>query len=1037
MKKFLDFIFSMQFALTLLMIFAIAIATATFIENDFGTIAAKKIVYSATWFEILLAIVSISMIGNIFRYKLIQRKKIMVILFHLAFVIILIGAAISRFIGYEGTMSIREGERSNEIVSDGTYVKTTVVNGEETYYFDNATIFSTTGKNRFNKTYRFGEKTCNVSLKYFIPNAAETLIEDPNGIPMISMMISDASGRGTKFLKEGESIRVGQAKICFNLGIKDDQAIFVTFENNLLEFRSSLPLTVMSMATSSVDTLHPGQSYPLESMKLYSFGDASFVVRSFIEKAGTKLVSAPASSDHELSNAIVMDLEHDGTHEELVLFGTRGVIGKQAEATINGVDFSVSYGSKIINIPFSIELRDFQLDRYAGSMSPSSFASEVTLIDKRNNIHEPRRIFMNNVLNYGGYRFFQSSYDPDEKGTILSVNHDQAGTVVTYIGYFFMTLAMVLNFFSKKSRFLWLIRESSRIREKSKNMIGFIIALIILGSTIPAIAQSPHQHTEPKVIVKEHAKDFGKLLVQDQNGRLKPMNTLTSEILRKVSRKNEFLGQSADQVVLGMFAFPQYWQTVPMIKITSPKLKDLLGINGKYASFMDFLDVERDGAYKIGGYVDAAYNKKPAEKGTFDKDIIKVDERVNICYMVYTGSLFKIFPKPQDENRKWYSSNEAVNVFDTTELDFVENILPFYFSSINNGITTGNWTEATENLSYIKLFQERYGKDIFPDENKINIEVLYNKVNIFKRLFPFYSLVGTILLILILVATINPKFSFSVVVKILSGLLWLGFIIHTLGLAARWYIAGHAPWSNGYETMIYIAWAILLSGLIFSRRSKITFAISAILASLTLMVANMTWMDPEITNLVPVLKSYWLVIHVAVITASYSFLAIGALLGFFTMLLVNFVNNNNKERLRLTIEELTNINEINLTIGVTLITIGTFLGAVWANESWGRYWGWDPKETWALVTVLIYSFVIHMRMMPGFRGNFAFNFAALISFGSVLMTYFGVNYYLSGLHSYADGDPVPIPRFVYYAIAMIIIVSIMGYINNRKLERLK
>jgi len=275
------------------------------------------------------------------------------------------------------------------------------------------------------------------------------------------------------------------------------------------------------------------------------------------------------------------------------------------------------------------------------------------------------------------------------------------------------------------------------------------------------------------------------------------------------------------------------------------------------------------------------------------------------------------------------------------------------------------------------------------------------------------------------------------VVKIFLGLLGIGFLLHTLGLAARWYIAGHAPWSNGYETMIYIAWGILLSGLIFSRRSKITFAVSAILASLTLMVANMTWMDPEITNLVPVLKSYWLVIHVAVITASYSFLAIGALLGFFTLLLVNFINIKNKERLTLTLEELTNINELNLTIGVTLLTIGTFLGAVWANESWGCYWGWDPKETWALVTVLIYSFVIHMRMMPGFKGNFAFNFAALISFGSVLMTFFGVNYYLSGLHSYAGGDPVPVPRFVYYTVAIVAIVSIMGYINNKKLEKLK
>jgi len=827
------------------------------------------------------------------------------------------------------------------------------------------------------------------------------------------------------------------ANMCFNSDKIADQTIQITYQDSLLHFTSPFLINVMSMATNSNDTLAAGQVHSLESMKLYSFGDVSFVVRTFMEKARTRLVSAPSGSDHKLHDAIVLDLEYNDKHENIVLFGSKGVLGKITEAQIDGVRFSISYGAKMLEIPFSLELRDFQLDRYAGSMSPSSFASEVTLIDEPNNINEESRIFMNNVLNYKGYRFFQSSYDQDEKGTILSVNHDKAGTLVTYIGYFFMTLAMVLNFFSKKSRFLYLIRESAKIRDKSKNLAGVLIIFFISGTALLSNAQAPHStFVEPQPINKEHAKEFGKLLVQDQSGRMKPMNTLTSEILRKVSRKGDLKGQSADQVILGMFAFPQQWQTVPMIKVTSPALKEMIGIGGKYAAFFDFLDMERNGAYKIGGYVDEAYNKKPAERSRFDKDVIKVDERVNICYMVYTGSIFRIFPKPGDENNTWYASQDAVTVFDSTDLDFVENILPFYFSSISNGLANGDWTEANENLDYIKLFQEKYGEDIILSSSKIKLEIMYNELNIFKRLFPFYSLFGTILLILLLIATVNKRFSFSIVVKIFFAILGLGFLVHTLGLAARWYISGHAPWSNGYETMIYIAWAILLSGLIFSRRSKITFAVSAILASLTLMVANLSWMDPEITNLVPVLKSYWLVIHVAVITASYSFLAIGALLGFFTLLLMNFMNKNNQQKIRLTIEELTNINEINLTIGVTLITIGTFLGAVWANESWGRYWGWDPKETWALITVLVYSFIIHMRMMPGFRGNFAFNFSALIGFSSVLMTYFGVNYYLSGLHSYASGDPVPIPKFVYYTVAIIAVVSIMGYINNRKMDKL-
>jgi len=235
--------------------------------------------------------------------------------------------------------------------------------------------------------------------------------------------------------------------------------------------------------------------------------------------------------------------------------------------------------------------------------------------------------------------------------------------------------------------------------------------------------------------------------------------------------------------------------------------------------------------------------------------------------------------------------------------------------------------------------------------------------------------------------------------------------------------------------MLYIAWATVLSGLIFVRKSEITLAVTALLASLILSVAGMSWMDPEITTLVPVLKSYWLIIHVAIITASYGFLALGALLGFNNLLLMNLKTKNNVKRLNLTITELSYIIEMTLIIGLFMLTIGTFLGGVWANESWGRYWGWDPKETWALATVLFYSFVVHMRFIPGFRGTFAFSFAALISYSFVLMTYFGVNYYLSGLHSYAAGDAVPVPSFVYYTLIVIAVVSIMAYITNNKVDK--
>ena len=287
-----------------------------------------------------------------------------------------------------------------------------------------------------------------------------------------------------------------------------------------------------------------------------------------------------------------------------------------------------------------------------------------------------------------------------------------------------------------------------------------------------------------------------------------------------------------------------------------------------------------------------------------------------------------------------------------------------------------------------------------------------------------------IILLIIKVISNNPG-GYSLI-KVLRWILLAGFILHTSGIALRWYIAGHAPLSNGYESMIFISWITLLAGFIFSRKSDFALSSTAVLSGLTLLVAHMSFMDPEITNLVPVLKSYWLTLHVSVVTGSYGFLGLGALLGLLSMVLLVMANGKNRERISGTIDELTVINYKTLTLGLYFLTIGTFLGAVWANESWGRYWGWDPKETWSLITIVVYTLVTHSRMIPGMKDIYTFNLLSLFAFSSVLMTYFGVNYYLSGLHSYAGGDPVPVPAFVYVTIILLVTLSVTAYIRYKK-----
>jgi cytochrome c-type biogenesis protein CcsB len=411
-----------------------------------------------------------------------------------------------------------------------------------------------------------------------------------------------------------------------------------------------------------------------------------------------------------------------------------------------------------------------------------------------------------------------------------------------------------------------------------------------------------------------------------------------------------------------------------------------------------------------------------------DKEMMKIDERVNIVYMIYKGDFMKLFPL-KNGTHDWGLPQEALQKAANKEDSlFLKSIVP----ALSDALQTNNIMTVRQISESITAYQKKFSQYALPSESKTNAELLYYKLGIFERLFPFYATVGLIMLIGLIGMVIRGRKKPSFFVKILGWLLFAGFLFHTVGLGLRWYIAGHSPMSNGYESMIFISWATLLAGFIFSRKSAFALSATAILASMTLMVAHLSFMDPEITNLVPVLKSYWLTLHVSVITGSYGFLGLGAILGLITLILLSLSNNSNRERIANTIDELTVINFKTLTLGLYFLTIGTFLGAVWANESWGRYWGWDPKETWSLITIIIYSIVIHSRRIPGMKDIFTFNLISLFAFSSVLMTYFGVNYYLSGMHSYAAGESSPVPSFVYIVVIVLAALSLLAYSKYRK-----
>jgi cytochrome c-type biogenesis protein CcsB len=454
----------------------------------------------------------------------------------------------------------------------------------------------------------------------------------------------------------------------------------------------------------------------------------------------------------------------------------------------------------------------------------------------------------------------------------------------------------------------------------------------------------------------------------------------------------------------------------------------MLNANGNFVSYNMMVD-QNTGNYKLRDMVTIAYEKKANQRNKLDKEVINVDERLNILMSVFSGTYLTIFPVPGDSNHKWINISEA-NLLGSEKGAFAKNTLTGYLSAV----AQGDWANATTLLRKISSFQQTEGAKIVLSETKINLEIFYNNANIFGRLSKIFLLLGLIMLGLNLATIFNPKFN-PVMIKKLSVLaIILLFTIQTAGMGIRWYISGHAPWSNGYESMVFISWATCLAGLLFYGRSEITLSLTTLLAGLTLLVAGFSWMNPEITPLVPVLKSYWLIVHVAVITSSYGFLGVGALLGMLNLILIISRNKGNALRVNLTIKELVNVIDIALIIGLILLTLGSFLGGVWANESWGRYWGWDPKETWALVTILVYTFISHMHKIPGFKGEYALSAASLLGFSSVLMTYFGVNYYLSGMHSYAQGEPAPVPTGVYIAVVIVFVVVIAAFFSERKLK---
>ncbi|MBF7049366.1 c-type cytochrome biogenesis protein CcsB [Campylobacter volucris] len=1067
---------NIKISIFLFLLFALFCALATFIESVYGTPTAWAMIYGTSWFGFIQLLLGLNLLAAIFKYKMLNKKKIPLFIFHISFLLILLGSAITRYAGFEGSLHIRENEKNNIIETSKSYIYIATLFDEKVYSAAKSEYISILPfVNNFSFDLILPQDKATVTYKNLILDAKEVYKEDANASALLSLMISQNNQAKEFTFQAGEIQTIDGVNIAF---LNDEVSKpYIKIDKNL-NLSSSMDLKFMSMSDGKESILKAFKTADAKDKRLYSFNNTNLVVK-FASLNGIKtLEGINAAQDESFLTWFKISWIELGRNALISLFGeaknwnnpilnnfkdfaqsTKYMPTQLSDNAINALNLSITYkgetkevflieynsplridianqafflrwGPKGYEMPFEMYLKDFELARYPGSMSPMSYASYVEVNNKDEKFDY--KIFMNNVLDYEGFRFYQSSYDQDEQGTILSVNKDP-GKIPTYMGYFLLTLGMFLNILNPHSRFRTLAKMINQDSLKKTAMVLFFTCFLLNTQNIYAI--------EPIKVDEQHAKELSTLVVQKPDGRMVPFNTLATEVLEKIYKSTNYQNQSPEATIISMIFDGSAWYDkkiifMPRNKIINEQICEILGIEPTdYASFKDFFTTEN---YKLQKYVENANRKNPNRRSVLDKEIIKLDERVNIVNLIFSGEIFKFIPLQNSTNNQWISFYQAYVGLKDEEGLVVKKLLQDYFNAVEFSIKNNNWQNANVALNEIKNYQDKYGHEVMPSLKKLNTEIFFNKSEIFVNLAPLYLFAGFLLLVIVFVKMLMPKVHIDFAFKFVYVVNIIAFFIHTLGLALRWYIAGRAPWSNAYESMVYIAWALSLSGIFFSRKSPIALSLTSILAGVTLGVAHLSQMDPQITNLVPVLQSYWLTIHVSVITASYGFLGLCALLGIFVLILFCMLKANGKhnENILRNITEATRINEMAMILGLCLLTVGNFLGAIWANESWGRYWSWDSKETWALISILTYAAILHIRLVPKWSNQYTFAICSMFAYWVIIMTYFGVNYFLTGMHSYAAGDAVKIPNYVYWGFIFMIILSIVSYFKKSYAKKL-
>ena len=663
---------------------------------------------------------------------------------------------------------------------------------------------------------------------------------------------------------------------------------------------------------------------------------------------------------------------------------TTWIYGEQGTMRVRQGEQQTSFtDSKGIShqLPFSITLNQFEIIYYKGTLAPMDFISHISVADKDCHRQIQGKVSMNHIFSYQHYRFYQSGYSEDNEGSVFSVSHDPYGIGITYAGYTLLLLSTVFFFFSPQSRFRQLLK--SPLLHRSLTVILLLFAFSLNSNFLKANSPSP------KVLPREVAEHFGDLYIL-YNNRICPLQTFARDFTIKLYGSSSYKGLTPEEVLTGWLFYYDSWKNEPIIRIKSNEARKLLEIEGNYARLKDYISTINE--YKLEKMMN---HIRSGEQVTDKRGIEEADEKFNIINLVCTGAMMKIFPcrNIAGKTLEWYSqSDQLPQDMDNDKWVFIRKSMSY----VNEMIVMKKYNDACLLLEKIKKYQQKECDGLLPADNKFKAEKIYNQFDYSKSVAMACICIGLICFIYYCHCMASQKRTSRKAIIILNILLWIVFTYLSAAICLRGYVSNHLPLSNGFETMQFMAWCTLLLTFLLQRKFAMLLPFGFLLCGLTLMVSMLGESNPQITQLMPVLQSPLLSIHVVVIMIAYSLLAFIMLNGVTAVIL-----HQSQKECKEQIERLQIISQIILYPAIFLLAIGIFIGAVWANVSWGRYWGWDPKEVWALITMIVYAFAFHRESFPWLRRPMAFHAYMVLAFFSVLFTYFGVNFFLSGMHSYA------------------------------------